>query len=77
MWDKRLVGDEFHFMMYCTAYEIPRDHLNKYLSSFTDIENLSDNEIFSVLMSCNSGDYEFTKAVCNFVNLNLKFGLIS
>ena len=23
-------------------------------------------------MSCNNGDYEFTKAVCNFVNLSFE-----
>ena len=23
-------------------------------------------------MSCNDGDYEFTKAVCNFVNLSFE-----
>ena len=39
---------------------------------FHDIQNLSDNEIFSVLMSCNNSDYEFTKAVCNFVNLSFE-----
>ena len=42
------------------------------MSSFTDIQNLSDNEIFSALMSCNNGDYEFTKAVCNVVNLSFE-----
>ena len=68
--DKGLVVDEFHFMISYTVYEKTSDHLFKYLSSFTDIQNFSDNEISSVLMSCNSGDYEFTKAVCNFVNLN-------
>ena len=60
MCDKGLVEDEFHFMISCTAYEKPRDHLFKYLSGFTDIQNFPDNEIFSVLMSCNNGDYEFT-----------------
>ena len=40
----------------------------KYVSSFTDIQNVSDNEIFSVLMSCNNDDYAFTKSACNFVN---------
>ena len=50
----------------------PRDPLFIHLSSFTDIQNLSDNEIFAVLMSCNNGDYEFTKAVCNFVNLSFE-----
>ena len=63
------VEDEFHFMISCNAYEKPRDHLIRYLSSLTDIENVSDNEIFSAPMSCNNSDYEFTKAVCNFVNL--------
>ena len=29
-------------------------------------------EIFSFLMSCNNGDYEFTEAVCNFVNLTFE-----
>ena len=72
MCDKGLVKDEFHFMISCTAYEKPRDHLFKYLSSFTDTQNLSDNEIFSVLMFCNNGDYEFTKAVCDFVNLSFE-----
>ena len=72
MCDKGLVEDEFHLMISCTAYEKPRDHLFKYLSSFTDIHNFSDNEIFSVLMSYNNGDYEFTKAVCNFVNLSFE-----
>ena len=72
MCDKGLVEDEFHFMISCTAYGKPRDNLFKYLSSFTDIQNFSDNEIFSVLMSCNNGDYEFTKAVCNFVNLSFE-----
>ena len=72
MCDKGLVEDEFHFMMSCTAYEKPRDHLIKYLSSFADFQNLSDNEIFSFLMSCDNGDYEFTEAVCNFVNLSFE-----
>ena len=72
MCDKGLVEDEFHFTMSCTAYEKAGDHLNKYLFSFTDIQNLSGNEIFLVLMSCNNGDYEFTKAVCNFVNLRFE-----
>ena len=72
MCDKGLVEDEFHFMISCTAYEKPRDHLFKYLSGFTDIQNFPDNEIFSVLMSCNNGDYEFTKVVCNFVNLSFE-----
>ena len=35
MCDKGLVEDEFHFMISCTAYEKPRGHLFKYLSSFT------------------------------------------
>ena len=35
-------------------------------------QNLSDNEMFSVRMSCNNGDYEFTKAVWNFVNLSFE-----
>ena len=72
MCDKGLVEDEFHFMISCTAYEKPRVHLFKYLSRFTDIQNFSDNEIFSVLMSCNNDDYEITKAVCNFVNLSFE-----
>ena len=46
MCDKGLVEDEFHFMIYFTAYEKLRDHLFKYLSSFADIQNLSDNEKF-------------------------------
>ena len=63
MCDKGLVEDGFHFMMSCIAYKKLRNHLIKYLSSFTDIQNLSDNEIFSVLMSCDNGDYGLTKAV--------------
>ena len=35
MCDKGLVEDEFHFIISCTAYEKPRDHLFKYLSSFS------------------------------------------
>ena len=45
MCDKGLVEDEFHFMMSCTAYEKPRDHLIKCLSSLIDIQNLSDNDV--------------------------------
>ena len=72
MCDNGLREYEFHFMISCTACEKPRDHLIEYLSSFTDIQNLSDNEIFSALMSCNNGDYYFTKAVCNIVNLSFE-----
>ena len=74
MCDNGSVEDEFHFMRSCAAYEKPRNDLNKYLSSFTNIQNLSDADVFSVLMSCSNGacEYEFTRAVCNFVNLSFE-----
>ena len=72
MCDTGLVEDEFHIKMSCTAYEKNRDRLIKYLSSFTDIQNMLDNEMFLVLTSCNNGDYEFTRTVCNFVNLSFE-----
>ena len=38
--------------------------LNEYLTSFINIHNLSDGEIFCILLSCNNG--AITKAVCKF-----------
>ena len=66
------VEDEFHLMMSCSVYENFRSTLKEYLSSFSDILSLSDEQLFPILMSCNNGDYEFTKVVCKFVNASFE-----
>ena len=66
------VEDEFHLMMSCNVYENFRRTLKEYLSSFSHILSLSDEQLFPILMSCNNGDYEFTKVVCKFVNASFE-----
>ena len=66
------VEDEFHLMMSCSVYENFRSTLKEYLSSFSDILSISDEQLFPILMSCNNGDYEFTKVVCKFVNASFE-----
>ena len=58
--------------MFCSVYEDFRSTLKEYLSSFSDILSLSDEQLFPILMSCKDGDYEFTKAVCKFVNASFE-----
>ena len=66
------VEDEFHLMMSCSVYENFRSTLKEYLSSFSDILSLLDEQLFPILMSCNNDDYEFTKVVCKFVNASFE-----
>ena len=64
------VENELHFLLHCNRYDIIRKKLFDNLSSFVDLKQFpDDHELFLFLMTCNSGDYEITKEVLNFVKL--------
>ena len=59
------VEDEFHFMVKCTSYADLRAELLSNISEIYDISNMSDNDIFLLLMGFK--DYDTSKLVIKFV----------
>ena len=70
-WLALLVEDEFHFIMKCKLYDVLRDQLFHEMSdiyniSTFDINSLSNDDIFKMIMSAN--DYDTWKIITCFVN---------
>jgi hypothetical protein len=59
------VEDEFHFMMICPFYSDLRSKLLTDINEISDVDNLSDNEIFLFLMGAT--DYDCILPVIKFV----------
>ena len=59
------VEDEIHFMVKCTSYADLRAELFSNISEIYDISNMSDNDIFLLLMGFK--DYDTSKLVIKFV----------
>ena len=59
------VEDEFHFIMKCTLYNDSRMKLLSDIGESFDIDNMSDTDIFILIMSVN--EYDNILPVVNFV----------
>ena len=69
------IEDEYHFVMSCPLYKSQRDTLLNSLCATFDINSLSNDDIFKMIMSAN--DYDTLKIVTCFVNSSFKTRSIS
>ena len=59
--------DELHFILNCCEYQTERKNFFSRIQ-FIDLKNLTDNEKFNMLMSCDNGDTELIKEISEFTN---------
>lgn len=64
--DLNKVEDEYHFIIECSLYDSQRNKLFADLKEFLFLDNMSDNDIFTLIMFAK--DFDILKIIINFVN---------
>ena len=76
--DSRMSEDEFHFLLHCPKYSIPREKFyNQIQHNFVDFNQLSSTELLIKLM--NSQNFSLNSHLLKFVSLcnDLRNNLLS
>lgn len=64
--DLNKIEDEYHFVMECSLYNSQRNMLFSDIKEMLSINNMSDDDIFILIMCAK--DFDILQTVINFVN---------
>ena len=62
------IEDERHMLLSCSFYTKERATFTGTIETISTLKITDSPEIFNILMTCNQGDIEFSKEICNYVN---------